>query len=275
MQLKNAADLEKLYTLSPDKVRRLGFDATTAKNSYIHYVRYLIHFADLKNKSVLDVGCGNGWSSYFLAEHAGKVTGLDLHSDNFEPEQSENLSYKQSSATNIDFKDVSFDVVTTHECLEHVPNPVKALNEFDRVLKPGGYVFILGPNLYSLLQSARGLLMYVWTNRPLYTIFIRNSSMPRHPHGNTLPEVIYSAALNVIAILRLYIFRKPLFKLREPDLNPPFHADNDACYYLNPLDLKYFFEAKGYKIINVSGIDRPKHLAMVPSGTWFVAQKSK
>jgi SAM-dependent methyltransferase len=273
LELKKATDLEKIYTLSGDSVRRLGLTATTAKDTYSAYVQYLNHYLGDQNVSLLDVGCGNGWSSHFLANTSRKVTGLDLHKDGFEPEVHANLTYKQSSAMNIDFEQCCFDVVATHECLEHVPDPVKALNEFDRVLKPGGYVIIVGPNLLSVLQSVRGVFSYVWKNRPLSTIFIRNASMPHHPHGNTLSEILYNACLNIFSILRLYFGRKPLFQLREPDLTPPFFADNDACYYLNPLDLKYFFEEKGYEVLNISGIHRPPWLAMVPSGTWFAARK--
>lgn len=274
LEIKKAEKLQQLYASSKDSVRRHGFDAESAKNSYVQYTSYVNHFVNTKDNSILDVGCGNGWSSYFLAQNAKHVTGLDLHADRFEPELIGNLSYKASSATKIDFQNETFDVVSTHECLEHLSDPVRALNEFDRVLKPGGYVIIVGPNLLSLLQTIRGLFRYVWKNRPLTSIFIRTKSMPRHPHGNTIPELLYFGVYNFMQILKLYFFRKPLFLLREPDLVPPFHADNDACYYLNPLDLKFFFQSKGYEIVDMAGIGRKEAIAMIPSGTWFVARKS-
>lgn len=273
MEIKNTAELENIYRFSSENVRRSGFDELKAEASYSNYVKYVNHFGKTDDKSILDVGCGNGWSSYFLAKNSNKVTGIDIHSDGFEPKITQNLTYKQSSAMSIDFPSSTFDVVTTHECLEHIPNPELALNEFDRVLKPGGYIIIVGPNLFSLLQSIRGLMFYVWKNRPLSTILFRNSEMPKHPHGNTLPEVVVNTFKNIFYIFRLYFTSKAIFKLREPDLRPPFHADNDACYFLNPLDLKYFYESRGYQVLNISGIDRSKYLAMVSSGTWFAARK--
>lgn len=273
MDLKNAANLENMYRVSQGNIRRSGFDAAAAENSYSRYVTYINHFINTKDKSILDVGCGNGWSSYFLAKNAKMVTGIDLHNDGFEPKISDSLAYKQGTATNIDFPNSTFDVVATHECLEHIPNPEKALEEFDRVLKPGGYIFIVGPNLFSVLQSIRGLFIYAWKNRPLHTILFRNTKMARHPHGNTIPEIIINIFRNIFFILKLYIKSKSIFKLREPDLLPPFHADNDACYFLNPLDLKYFYLSKGYQILNISGIDRSNSVAMVSSGTWFAARK--
>jgi hypothetical protein len=154
-----------------------------------------------------------------------------------------------------------------------VEDPLKALSEFDRVLRKGGSICIVGPNLLSLLQSLRGLTSYVWKVRPLHGILLRQPGMPFHPHGNTLPEILARFFVHAFWIFKLILFRQPLMKLRKPDLTPPFHADNDACYYLNPLDLKYYFSSRGYEIINISGRNRPEWLAMIPSGTWFCARK--
>lgn len=267
--------LARVYEFSSDHVRRAGFNEQQAHQAYDAYVDYVNHFAPLRGKKTLDVGCGNGWSAFLLSQKGAVVTGVDLHANSFEPSLSSNLNYKQGSATQLPFANESFDIVTTHECLEHVESPLKALSEFDRVLKSGGYVCIVGPNLLSLLQSIRGMTSYVWKVRPLRGIFLRQPGMPLHPHGNTLPEIFTRFFVHAFWILRLLVFRRPLMKLRKPDLVPPFHADNDACYYLNPLDLKYYFALRGYEIINVSGRNRPEWLAMVPSGTWFCARKPR
>ena len=262
-----------MYEHSEEHVRRSGFNEQQAQDAYLPYVEYVDYFCDLKNKSVLDVGCGNGWSSYLLSLRQAYVKGVDLHARSFEPPVSSLLQYQQGSATQLPYADSSFDIVTTHECLEHVENPLKALEEFHRVLKSGGCVCIVGPNLLSLLQSFRGFTSYVWKVKPWTGIFWRQPGMPRHPHGNTLPEIVVRLFVHLFWIIRLLVFQKPLLRMRAPDLNPPFHADNDACYYLNPLDLKYYFASKGYEIINASGKNRPAWLALLPSGTWFCARK--
>ncbi len=266
--------LAQVYAISEDNVRRSGFDEARAKEAYSEYVEYVDHFAKLKDKKTLDVGCGNGWSSFLLAQKNALVTGVDLHAKSFEPtQQTQKLTYLQGSATALPFKDDSFDIVTTHECLEHVEDPQRALAEFDRVLKSNGYICIVGPNLLSLLQSYRGLTKYVWQVRPLKNIFIRTKGMPSHPHGNTIWEILSRLIIHIAWIVKLYALKKPLMQMRAPDFKPPFHADNDACYFLNPLDLKYYFEAKGYEIINHSGKNRPQWITMLPSGTWFCAKK--
>lgn len=253
---KKLNDLQNIYAENDGIVRRKGLTQSSSEPIYASYINLIKSQIDLSGKSVLDVGCGSGWSSFFISQAAKKVIGLDLHKLGYEPVTSPNLEFKTGSAEHLEFGDESFDVVSTNECLEHVPHPEVALSEFDRVLKRGGYVVISGPNLLSLFQSVRGLTSYVWKNRPLSTIFFRSSFLPKHPHGNTVPEIFYNLLKNIYFISQLYVLRRPLFKMREPDLTPPFHADNDACYYLNPLDLKYFLKLEGIMLLRIQRTER-------------------
>ncbi len=50
-----------------------------------------------------------------------------------------------SDITSIPVEDASFDAVMCTEVLEHVPDPVAALKELTRVLRPGGYLLITAP----------------------------------------------------------------------------------------------------------------------------------
>jgi 2-polyprenyl-6-hydroxyphenyl methylase/3-demethylubiquinone-9 3-methyltransferase len=53
----------------------------------------------------------------------------------------------RGSATALPFPDASFDSVISSECIEHTPDPVAAVAEMLRVLKPGGHLFLTTPNL--------------------------------------------------------------------------------------------------------------------------------
>lgn len=50
-----------------------------------------------------------------------------------------------SDITNIPVKDKSFDTVMCIEVFEHIPEPVKAVKEFNRTLKPGGKLILTAP----------------------------------------------------------------------------------------------------------------------------------
>ncbi|HEU5115000.1 MAG TPA: class I SAM-dependent methyltransferase [Candidatus Paceibacterota bacterium] len=56
----------------------------------------------------------------------------------------------RGDVTALPFKDEEFDVVFCFEVLEHVANPVKAVLEIHRVLKPGGKAFASTPFIYEL-----------------------------------------------------------------------------------------------------------------------------
>lgn len=86
----------------------------------------------------LDVGCGRKpYEKNFFAG-AEKYVGMDYLTDRSTPDVI-------GSATDIPLADTSFDTVVSTEVLEHVPDPLKALREMYRVLKPGGYLILSTP----------------------------------------------------------------------------------------------------------------------------------
>jgi ubiquinone/menaquinone biosynthesis C-methylase UbiE len=68
----------------------------------------------------------------------GEVIGIDIRR-NFKPDV-------LCDAQNLPFKDEVFDVVTASEVLEHLPNALKALQEWWRVLKTHGKLYLTTPN---------------------------------------------------------------------------------------------------------------------------------
>lgn len=104
--------------------------------------------------AILDCGCGPGSITIGLAEIVapGQVVGLDI-----EPRQLEaakrlaseravsNIRFEQGSVYELPFPDATFDVAVAHFVLEHVSDPLRALREIRRVLRPGGLAAIKDP----------------------------------------------------------------------------------------------------------------------------------
>nr|WP_240034735.1 methyltransferase domain-containing protein [Glaciihabitans arcticus] len=95
--------------------------------------------------SLLDVGCGPGTITVDLARRLapGSVVGLDASADVIaQARQFEepNLSFLVGDAYALPFDDDSFDIVFTHQTLQHVARPVEVLRELRRVVRPGGVV---------------------------------------------------------------------------------------------------------------------------------------
>ena len=219
---------------------------------------------------LLDVGCGCGWSTSALAEEGYEATGIDLNPSAFEPTAAANLTLREGSVLDIPFTDASFDLVVTYQCIEHVPSPLKALEEMIRVCRPGGTICVIGPNLVTPILP----LVYLcnpanWRSIPL----VRRPGLPRHPYGNTLGEIIAAIGLRSWQLLGKVIRQEPRFTMREPDVTPPFHSDNDACYLCNPSDLISFFHARGLTILRRGKYGRLPLSYLLAGGTWVAARK--
>jgi SAM-dependent methyltransferase len=266
--------LHELYASSTESVRGRGYTEDLAARQYSKYIEFVKQTSDQNIGKLLDLGCGNGWSSYFLADAGFDVTGLDLNPEFFEPPPRPNVRFTQGSMLALPVEDGSFDLVASYQALEHVPDPEQALREMLRAVRPGGTITIVSPNMLSILSPLAGMTRYAWRNRPLMSILIRTPDMPRHPPGNTLPENVASLFGNSLSVLKKLLSRDAQFTMREPDLRPPFHADNDACYVCNPFDLLKFFRAQGCQVLRCGFPGRPPLSWLVTTGTFITVRKN-
>ena len=103
----------------------------------------------LKDKRVLDVGCGGGILADAMARLGAQVTGIDLAT---KPLRVAQLHALEAQTPNVEYREVSvealaeqqpdsFDAVTCMEMLEHVPNPASVVLACAALVKPGGWVF--------------------------------------------------------------------------------------------------------------------------------------
>jgi ubiquinone/menaquinone biosynthesis C-methylase UbiE len=78
------------------------------------------------------------------------------------------VTYVQCMGEKMPFEDASFDVVVSHNCIDHCESALDILKEGYRVLKPGG-TFLLSLNTFSLLGRAKFEFMrWLKPKQPLY-----------------------------------------------------------------------------------------------------------
>ncbi|MET9254681.1 class I SAM-dependent methyltransferase [Streptomyces sp. NPDC048182] len=100
---------------------------------------------------ILDIGCGPGTITADLAALVpdGHVTGADRAADVLEQARATaagrgltNVDFEVADVHALDHPDDTFCVVHAHQVLQHVGDPVAALREMRRVVKPGGIVAV-------------------------------------------------------------------------------------------------------------------------------------
>ena len=102
-----------------------------------------------EDKYVLDVGCGAGVTPCFIAKRCGcRVVGVDILEGMVERSRerakreglSDRVEFRVADAQDLPFEDDLFDAVITESVTAFPEDKQRAVNEYARVTKPGGYV---------------------------------------------------------------------------------------------------------------------------------------
>ena len=103
-----------------------------------------------KEQLILDAATGTGDVAFNLASKALHVTGIDIASEMIkianqknEKKIFDNINFLVGDAESLPFKSESFDIITIAFGFRNISNQDKALQEFNRVLKKNGKLFIL------------------------------------------------------------------------------------------------------------------------------------
>lgn len=111
---------------------------------------------NVKNKKILDVGCGTGRYSIPLAKKGAEVEGIDISPGMLRKARRKvkrknlKIKFKKSGMTNLPYEDNSFDLVISSLAIDHVKDFDKAIKEMTRVCKNKGHIIIstIHPSIY-------------------------------------------------------------------------------------------------------------------------------
>ncbi|CAN5341157.1 bifunctional 3-demethylubiquinone 3-O-methyltransferase/2-octaprenyl-6-hydroxy phenol methylase [soil metagenome] len=159
---------------------------------------YIQKQVNLKDKHVIDVGCGGGILTEALAARGAIVTGIDMAQEALTAAK----QHAQISKLTIDYQQITaeamathkpgqFDVVTCMEMLEHVPDPLAIIKACATLVKTDGHVFFstLNRNLKSFLFAIVGaeyLLNLIPHGTHEYAKFIRPTELATWIRENDL-----------------------------------------------------------------------------------------
>jgi 2-polyprenyl-3-methyl-5-hydroxy-6-metoxy-1,4-benzoquinol methylase len=124
---------------------------------------------NLSQMQWLDLGCGSGGISAYIAPQVRQMIGVDPEPwarwQDWEQAHT-NLRFIQASVDTLTLPPASVDVIICNQVYEHVPDPQALIHLIHRVLKPGGLVYFAGPNLLFPIEPHVFWPFVHWLPRP-------------------------------------------------------------------------------------------------------------
>lgn len=123
-----------------------GIHSDTQREAWLSVLR---PWTGEPTKRVLDVGCGTGVISLLLVELGHDVTGVDfapkmLEQARSKVEQSElSATFHHGDAENLAQPNDAYDLVTARHLIWTLPAPERAIDEWRRVVRPGGRIVLI------------------------------------------------------------------------------------------------------------------------------------
>lgn len=129
----------------------------------------LVQFECWDGRDVLEAGCGIATDGMRFVRAGARYTGVDFSSTALELArrrlelEGSAAQFMQGSIAELPFPDASFDLVYSNGVIHHLPESKHAINEFHRVLRPGGTVIVMvyhrrSFNFYVSIMMVRRLL---------------------------------------------------------------------------------------------------------------------
>jgi 2-polyprenyl-3-methyl-5-hydroxy-6-metoxy-1,4-benzoquinol methylase len=167
------------------------------------------------DKKLLDVGCGAGQTAIPAAKSGIDVTGIDLAENliSYAIERAHknrlNAHFDVGDAENLPYQDHSYDVIISMFGAMFAPRPDQVVNEFARVLKPGGQ-----------------LIMANWTPQGMPAQMFKTVSSYVPPPTGSVPPVLWGDESTVEERLGKNFDVIELNRCIYPQWEYPFDADD-------------------------------------------------
>ncbi|MGD0588775.1 MAG: class I SAM-dependent methyltransferase [Thermoplasmata archaeon] len=166
------------------------------------------------SNAMLDAGCGSGALARKMLTRGWRVFALDFTPALTASGPLGEIRFVLGRAGRLPFRDESFDLVVASHVLEHLYDPVGALKEFSRVLRPGARLSIGVPNFDSFPSRAFGRVTYAYLDVPWHLIFFIEGGLCRAMKAAgfspTKVRTIPSPALLPTSLLKIGVSSKAI-----------------------------------------------------------------
>ena len=170
---------------TPTRAARLGEPSYVWRAGQQRRLEMILRFAAGRERGlVLENGCGVGMYVEKLAEHGGTVVGLEYDFLRAREARARQPHIVNAAGEALPFPEATFDLILSHEVIEHVADDAAAVREMVRALKPGGRLVLFCPNRGYPFET-HGIYWrgrYHFGNKPLVNYLPRRLRDKLAPH---------------------------------------------------------------------------------------------
>lgn len=235
-----------------DRDKTWGWSTDDRKEVFLSEIGYETNL--LKDKLLLDAGCGNGILTSILSDFDIEVVGLDIsesveRADANKGKFSENstnfVHFVQGNLFNPPFKNGAFDIIYSSGVLHHCPDTKETFLKIMPLVKRSGraYVWVYGKR--GLLVSA-----FMWHGR----ILRRYMSLKSLFNYCKILSPFYKIATDTLSALKIYNFRKRTTREISLDLFDAFSPQYNHTH--TSIEVSAWFADANFSNIHVAGISK-------------------
>ncbi|HEC35981.1 MAG TPA: class I SAM-dependent methyltransferase [Anaerolineae bacterium] len=137
---------EGLGWVGADPYASLGCPSLVWRAGQERRFQMVRRWANPAGRRVLDVGCGVGMYTAAFRRETPRVYGIEVEAERARRAKGRAVGVIQAVGEHLPFADSTFDLVFSHEVLEHVDNDRTCAAEMVRVARPGAHIVVFVPN---------------------------------------------------------------------------------------------------------------------------------
>jgi ubiquinone/menaquinone biosynthesis C-methylase UbiE len=124
------------------RLARAGYDVY---RNHINAPAFLAMLPEVRGRSGLDIGCGEGYNTRLIADRGARMTAIDISpkfiaaARELEEQEPHGIRYEIASAVALPFPDGAFEFAVSTMVLMNIPEADRAIAEAHRVIRPGGF----------------------------------------------------------------------------------------------------------------------------------------
>ena len=234
------------------KDKTWGWSSADRKEVFLNEIGYTPN--QLRNRLLLDAGCGNGILTTILSDFDLEVFGLDISESvvraeankrNFTDSNANYVHFVQGNLFNPPFKRAAFDIVYSSGVLHHCPDTKQTFLKLTPLVKDNGRAFIWvygkrGALVRAYMSHGRFLRKHI----PLKKLFAYCKLI-------SLP---YKVITDLLMFFHIYDFRKRTTREITLDLFDMFSPEFNHSH--TPAELTQWFTEQGFSDLSIAGISK-------------------